>query len=256
MVSILTTHYNRPDALILCLKAIEDAKLNFAYEIVVSDDGSNKENLDIINKLKIDTLVLATKNEGLASNLNKGIKACKGDYLLYVQEDFIMMPEFKNVIKEGIELLDSNALDMIRYRSNYRFKHLQPCTEHVFKIPKFSLRNFQINTFQYSDHPFLTTPSFFKTFGYYLEDTSVGYGETEYAIRILKSKARIGITKRNYFKNIEGVPSTVYINTMKQKQGIKKAIWRFARALRQHLEWLLYNPHKRGLITYKNKRIS
>jgi len=255
MISILTTHYNRPDALIACLKAINNVHLNFPYEIVVSDDGSRKDTIDILKKLEIDTLVLANANGGLAANLNKGIKACRGDYILYVQEDFLMIPEFKNVLQEGIELLDKHVLDMVRYRSNYKFEDLEAYSEHVFKIPKFSYRNFFINTFQYSDHPFLTTPSFYDTFGYYLENTSVGYGETEYAIRILKSKARIGITKQNYFKNVEGARSTVYDTVMPKRRGMKKALWRFARALRQHLEWLLYNPNQRKLYTYKNKRI-
>lgn len=254
MISILTTHYNRPDALVFCLKAIKDAKLDFDYEVVVSDDGSNNETIAIINKLEVDTLVLTNKNEGLAANLNKGIKACKGNYILYVQEDFLMKPEFKNVINEGIQLLDSHILDMVRYRANYTFNKLIPCTEHISLIPKFSLCNFNINTFQYSDHPFLTTPTFFERFGYYLENTSVGYGETEYAIRILKSKAKIGITKQNYFNDIEGVQSTVYVRPKKRKSPIKKSLWRFARAIRQHLEWLLYNPKNRKLITYKNKR--
>ena len=39
-------------------------------------DDRVQTNIDIISKLKIDTLVVATKNEGLASNINKGIKAC------------------------------------------------------------------------------------------------------------------------------------------------------------------------------------
>ena len=255
MISILTTHYNRSEALVLCLKAIEEVHLDVDYEIVVSDDGSDQEHLDTIKTLNIDTLVLSNKNEGLASNLNKGIKACKGKYILYVQEDFLMLPEFKNVLKEGLELLDAHILDMIRYRSNYRFKKLQACTENISKIPKFSLKNFHINTFQYSDHPFLTTPSFFDTVGYYLDNTSVGYGETEFAIRILKSNARIGISKRNYFNNIEGVSSTVYSSDMRQRRGIKKRLWRFVRAVRQHLEWLLYNPEKRGLFTYTNRRL-
>ena len=148
MISILTTHYNRPHVLVSCLKAIEAAKLDFKYEIVVSDDGSSKKNLDIVRGLLINTLVIAEKNEGLASNLNKGIRACKGQYILYVQEDFIIKPEFINVFREGLQLLDSGKLDMIRYRSNYKFNHLIRYSENIFKIPKFSFRNFNINTFR------------------------------------------------------------------------------------------------------------
>ncbi len=256
MISILTTHYNRPYALVSCLEAIKDAKLDFDYEVVISDDGSDKETIAIISKLEIDTLVLATKNEGLAANLNKGIKACQGDYILYVQEDFLIQKDFSKVFFEGLHLLDSGVLDMVRYRANYRFNFLLPCSENIWIIPKFSFRNFNINTFRYSDHPFLTTPGFFERFGYYLERTSGGYGETEYAIRIMKSKARIGITSKNYFDENSGAISTMYTMPFESKTGLKKYIWRFARALRQHLEWILYHPKRRKLYTYKNKRVS
>ena len=254
MISILITHYNRPEALAACLKAIKDAQLDFEYEIVVSDDGSSQESHNIINNLLIDRLVLANENQGLASNLNKGIKACTGKYILYVQEDFVMIPEFNNVLQEGIDLLDSKTLDMVRYRANYTFKHLLPCSKNILKIPRFSFHNFNINTFQYSDHPFITTHSFYDTYGYYLENTTVGYGETEYAIRILNSKAKIGITRKNYFNNVENAVSTVYVNPKKIDFRNFKKIRRFARALRQHLEWLLYSPNNRKLYTYKNKR--
>jgi len=226
------------------------------HEIIVSDDGSNAENLAVIKQLKMNTLVTATQNQGLASNLNKGIRACKGDYILYVQEDFLIRPEFTNVFGEGLELLDSGRLDMVRYRANYKFDHLIPCSDNIFKIPKFSFRNFNINTFRYSDHPFLTKPSFYETFGYYLENTSVGYGETEYAIRILNSNAKIGVTLDNYFDENIGVQSTVHVSASKKKTRLKKIIWRIARALRQHLEWMLYHPKRRKLYTYKNKRLT
>lgn len=254
-MSILITHYNRYNALLACLQSIRNARLDFEYEIVVSDDASDSIIIDNIRKQSIDTLVVADSNEGLASNLNKGIKACRGNYILYVQEDFLMQPSFNTVFNESVQLLNSGKLDMIRYRANYRFNRLIPCTDQISIIPKFSFKNFNINTFRYSDHPFLTTPSFFETFGYYLDNTSVGYGETEFAIRIMNSKAKIGITSECYFEENKGVASTVHTTPMKRKIGFKKRVWRLARALRQHLEWLLYNPNRRKLYTYKNKRI-
>src|SRR5690606_8564093 len=95
-------------------------------------------------------------------------------------------------------------------------------------------------------------------FGYFLENTSGGYGETEYAIRILNSNAKIGITNIYYFKHAANVASVMDVDTKKikskKRKGIKKKVWRFARALRQHLEWILYNPQKRRLYSYSNKR--
>ena len=79
------------------------------------------------------------------------------------------------------------------------------------------------------------------------------YGETEYAIRILNTKAKIGITKNEYTLWQKEVKSVMETNhPVKKRKGSKK-FWRFARAVRQHFEWLLYSKSNRKLFTYKNK---
>lgn len=258
MISILITHYKRPKALQACIHALRAVTWNTPVEIVVADDGSERETQHFLKTLSVDTLLLSEKNRGLASNLNKGIKACRGNYILYVQEDFVVDPTFDEIVDESLKLLSEGSLDMIRYCANYRFRYLLPVTKNSNEIPKFSFRNFNINTFQYSDNPFITTPEFFERFGYFLENTSGGYGETEYAIRVLKSRAKIGITNKYYFKHSQGIPSVMDVDPeavqRKGRTGIKKKLWRFARAVRQHVEWVLYNPQKRKLYTYSNKR--
>lgn len=254
MLSVLITHYNRPHALKACLQAIKDVDFGMPVEIVVSDDGSSLENQEAIKQFKIDTLLLSEKNEGLAGNLNKGLRACKGDYILYCQEDFLLLPEIKIVLPESMGLLDSGILDMVRFRANYQFPQLKKVSKHISAIPKFSFRNFYYNTFQYSDNVFLTTKGFFEAYGYFVNETSGDYGETEYAIRIMKSRAKIGIADKNYTKDHKESKSIIGQNRTKGKKGQYKKWHMFARALRQHLEWLLYNPAERKLYTYKNKR--
>lgn len=256
MLSILITHYNRPGALGICIDAIRNLKFPLPIELIVSDDCSSPEKLEQLKKLPIDVLVTTPVNQGLASNINRGLKACRGNYIFYIQEDFIISPEILKVLPESIDLLNSGALQMIRFRANYVFSHLIPLSQHIFKIPKFSFRNFNINTFQYSDNPFLTTPTFFENQDYFLENVSGPYGETEFAIRVLKSSSKIGIADKNYFSANDNSTSVMITEPVKQQLGLKRKIWRFARALRQHLEWLLYQPKNRKLFTYKNQRTS
>ena len=67
-ISILITHYNRPKELLLCIEAIK--RLNIPNsEIVVSDDASKKENIEIIQQYKVDQLLLSDVNQGLAEKL-------------------------------------------------------------------------------------------------------------------------------------------------------------------------------------------
>ena len=255
LISLLITHYNRPLDLLKCLNAIKEINLN-KYEIVVSDDGSEKENINLLKEYKIDKLLLSETNQGLAANINKGIKACNGEYILYCQEDFVLKKELKTIIPECLDILKNNKADMVRFTANINFKKLNYLTENISLIPKFSFLNFLLNYYQYSDHPFITKKDFYEKFGKYLEDTSGRYGEMEYAIRIFKSEAVMAITKKKLASLVVGSKS-ILINEeklVKKEYKINKSIIKVLRAIRLYFEYLFYDKNKRGLITYRNLR--
>lgn len=260
-LTILITTYNRFSILENCLNAIQNISWPLPIEIVVSDDGSDSETQNKLKLLSINTLLLSEENQGLPTNLNKGIRACKSDYILYIQEDFIINPDLINILKESFDLIDSGKLDMIRYTANYRFNHLIPLNKNINLIPKFSWKNFHLNFFQYSDNPFLTTPSFFENYGCFLNNVSGDYGEMEYAIRIFKSQARIGISSRYYFGHNKYIPSVKEQSSNKKskilvRNKFNKQTKRTLRSLRLYIEWLFYKPSKRRLVTYHNRRKS
>lgn len=255
-ISFLITHFNRPFDLALCLKGIKEIPIS-NYEIVVSDDGSTVENVEIIKSYDlVNQLILAPTNQGLAANINKGLAACRGEYVIYCQEDFIIKPEIGTVLPECLDLLQNKKVDMIRFTSNFNFKKTIPLTPTISRIPKFSFHNFLYNYYQYSDHPFITRKSFYERYGYYQEHTSGRYGETEYAIRILKSNAKIAITNSLMAFSVLGSQSVLANESNKKdtKKLINKPILKLARAFRLYLEWALYNSSNRGLKTYKNFR--
>ena len=254
-ISFLITHYNRPNDLLKCITAIQNLNIVNA-EIVVCDDASDNENLEKIRSYPIDQLLLSQYNHGLAANINKGIAACKGEYIIYCQEDFMLIPKLKEVLKECLKLLDQEKIDMIRFTSNFNFNKVLSLTTNISLIPKFSFENIFQNYYQYSDHPFITKKSFYTKFGLYLEQTSGRYGETEYAIRIMKSKAKIGITNERLALYIEGSQS-VLVNesaVANNDYPFNKKWIRLARGIRLYLELILYRNTKRGLCTYKNFR--
>lgn len=256
-ISFLITHYNRFENLEICINAIRKSNIKFNYEIVISDDGSEKQIQNKILKLDVDQKILSERNYGLAHNMNKGIKSCKGEFIFYCQDDFLINTDsnFCEVFEEAVLLLVMNKLDLIRFRSNYFFPSLIPISKSVFKIPKFSFKNFLVNAFQYSDNPFLIKKNFYDNFGYYLENTSPDYGEAEFAIRIFSSKARIGIVNNGLIKDLEFSLSVVRANitpVIKNKK-INKRIKQYLRAFRMHFESIFYKSSQRGLITYKNK---
>ncbi|MEN3322505.1 glycosyltransferase family 2 protein [Mariniflexile soesokkakense] len=254
-ISILITHYNRPNDLLKCMNAIRQVNIK-ASEIVVSDDGSDQNTSNLLKTYSIDKLVLTKENKGLAANINKGIEACEGEYILYCQEDFLLNPRIGGILNECLELLDTNRVDLIRFTSNFKFNKLIKLTDAISLIPKFSFKNFTQNYYQYSDHPFITKKLFYRSYGYYLENTSGRYGETEYAIRICNSNAKIAITNETLATTIEGSQS-ILIHEFKPKTTKitpSKSLLKLARAFRLYFEWIFYNKTKRGLISYKNAR--
>ena len=255
LISILITHYNRPEDLLKCLNAIKKIGIK-NYEIVVSDDGSKIENIELLKQYDIDKLLLSKTNQGLAANINRGIDACHGKYIIYCQEDFILSPGIKHILTECMELLKIDRVDLIRFTANQNFKKLIKLTESISLIPKFSFKNILINFFQYSDHPFITKKKFYYKYGKYLENTSGRYGEMEYAIRIFKSKARIAITHDKLADVITGSESVLLNEEIGRHSKFKmnKNLKQIIRAFRLYFEWVFYNDKKRGLITYKNLR--
>ncbi|GEL12409.1 Glycosyltransferase, GT2 family [Flavobacterium glycines] len=253
-LSFLITHYNRFENLQDCVAAIKKLDLDFEYEIVVSDDGSTEDIQEKLKTIEVNHVVLSDYNKGLAHNINKGIRTCKGNYILYCQDDFILTSDINKIIKESIFVLASKKVDLVRFRANYFFKELTEISENIKLIPKFSFKNFLLNAFQYSDNVFIVRSNFFSEFGFYLENTSGDYGETEYAIRIFKSKARIGIVSNGYVVDVEGGKSVMRENSKQLVKGKKKFYLRkFIRAIRLHLEYLFYNKNRRGLLSYKNR---
>ncbi len=107
-------------------------------EYVVADDCSPIAIQNQLKKMNLDRLLLSETNLGLASHLNRGLKACQGEFILYCQEDFILKPGLKIYLEAAILLLETNKVDMCRLKSNYKFPKLHELSTNFKLIPKFA----------------------------------------------------------------------------------------------------------------------
>ncbi len=260
-ISFIITHYNRPDSLKKCISSIHNSKINCEYEVVVSDDCSEDVNVLKIKKFDIDKLILSEVNTGLASNNNRGLKACEGDFIVYIQEDFILNKEFSNRIYDIISVLEQDNVDMIRFRSNVKFKKYKLLNNYFKVLPRFAFKNFLIDQYRYSDHPFIVRNDFFKKFGYFKCGASTNYGENEYMIRMMKLNPKIALCSKDcvYSLDIEGSvrEENHKIRRKRLRNNRKfKPVKRIVNAFRFKLEFMLYNTKNRNLLTFKNLRAS
>ena len=99
MISILLATYNWPQALKLCLESLATQTDNH-FEIIIADDGSTQETKQLIESIKLIHPIsinhLWQEDQGFRKTLilNQAINAAHGDYLVFLDGDCIVQPDF------------------------------------------------------------------------------------------------------------------------------------------------------------------
>ena len=147
--SLIISTYNRPDALSLCLKSVSRQSV-LPDEVLVADDGSGPETKTLIENFQKDFPVPLIHtwhpDEGfrLAAIRNRAIAAARYRYIIQVDGDLILHPEFiRDHIqfqKEGSfvagsrvmldeattkQLLLHQSTDISRYRKGFSMNDLR-----------------------------------------------------------------------------------------------------------------------------------
>lgn len=116
-ISIIIPIYNAEKYIEKCLNSIKKQTYS-NYEIIIVDDGSKDNSLNICENFKkknksIILKIFTQKNEGPSSARNKGIANAVGDYIIFVDSDDYLE---ENLLKD---LLNGCEKD-IMVRSNYK----------------------------------------------------------------------------------------------------------------------------------------
>ena len=96
LISIVIPIYNAEKKLSRCISSVLDQKYS-NIEIILIDDGSKDNSLIIANEWKKKDSrikVISKENGGVSSARNKGIANSKGDYIMFVDADDWVEPEF------------------------------------------------------------------------------------------------------------------------------------------------------------------
>ena len=124
MISILLATYNWPQALKLCLESLA-TQTDQNFEIIIADDGSTESTKQLIESIQgshpASITHLWQEDHGFQKTkiLNKAIAAAHGDYLLFLDGDCIVQPDFvarhralaqKGYLVTGSRVLLNNSL--------------------------------------------------------------------------------------------------------------------------------------------------
>jgi len=99
LISVIVTTYNWPAALKLCLESLF-IQQDKNFEIIIADDGSSPANLKLTQAYCADSPVsigyIHHDDQGFRAGTirNKAVAKSKGEYLLFIDGDCILRPDF------------------------------------------------------------------------------------------------------------------------------------------------------------------
>lgn len=143
-LSILLATYNQGKYIEECIDGILMQNLPFPYEIIVADDYSQDNTLQIIkNKLNQSdaqfNVLGTTKNIGFKSNYKRGYNACTGEYIAVIEgDDYWTDP---NRLIKHIRFLDCHHECVLSFN---RFLRLNQ-KNHRYTIPEWN----SVDDFEY-----------------------------------------------------------------------------------------------------------
>ncbi|WFP48823.1 glycosyltransferase family 2 protein [Methylomonas sp. EFPC3] len=99
LISVIVTTYNRPPALLACLRSLQD-QLDRNFEVLVADDGSGEATRQLIERegkaspIPIRHIWHEDKGFRAGTIRNKAAANANGDYLIFMDGDCIAFPSF------------------------------------------------------------------------------------------------------------------------------------------------------------------
>jgi glycosyltransferase involved in cell wall biosynthesis len=123
--SVIIPTYNRLGILKKCLTALENQNFDQDYEILVVDDGSTDETVAYLRSHGEEfphVRVLQQSHAAAAAARNLGIDSAKGEYIVFVDSDIIVTPEYLAGHAEALQDQD-RAFTYGRLVNTANFEH-------------------------------------------------------------------------------------------------------------------------------------
>lgn len=105
-VSVIIVNWNTRQLLYDCLKSMKDTTKNVTYEIIVVDNNSSDDSVEMLAEQFPDIkLIVNDKNLGFAAANNQGIEISQGRYVLLLNSDTLL---YEGAIEKNVIYADDN----------------------------------------------------------------------------------------------------------------------------------------------------
>lgn len=160
-LSIIIVNYNGLKYLDECLKSLLQNLEGIIFEVIIIDNNSEDESCEYIkNSFPFVKLIASKINYGFGKGNNEAVKTAKGDYLLLINNDTIVLDQLKPVLNfikldkkigvVGINMRNANndyipaAGNFPTYRSMFQFQKLLDLGEE-FKTGLFTKDYYEVD---------------------------------------------------------------------------------------------------------------
>jgi glycosyltransferase involved in cell wall biosynthesis len=130
-VSVIVTCYNYGRYLKQCLDSVREQMFT-DYELIVIDDGSEDDSLDVALDSYADKVIRHKNRLGVVTTNNEGVGLSRGEYVCFVNADDHINPAY---LARCVEALDAHADTAIAYTDFWHFGKL----DNGVQFPEFTL---------------------------------------------------------------------------------------------------------------------
>ena len=147
--SVVISVYNKADYIENTLKSVVNQSFD-DFEVIVVNDGSSDNSLEIINSINDDRIsVITTENLGASMARNKGIEESNSDFIALLDGDDYWDKDYLKTIYEAISIFPNQKVFSVAIAQKYKNK-IVPVNYSFNQTETFRIHNFFESSKKYS----------------------------------------------------------------------------------------------------------
>ncbi len=192
MWSVVIPTYNRLPILTKCLTALEQQDFDEDYEVVVVDDGSTDDTIVFLQK-NADRFphvrLILQEHQGAAIARNRGIDAARGETIVFIDSDLVVLPSFLSAHRAKLQDKDR----CFTYGRVINTNNFDNPTSEPFKLTDFSAAFFATGNVAIGKKWLIEAGKFDPMFSQYgWEDLELGVRLKKLGLKLIPCPEAVG----------------------------------------------------------------
>jgi glycosyltransferase involved in cell wall biosynthesis len=233
LISVIFVTYNRAHTLV----ATYETFLAFTdyprdrLELILADDASDAYTQRILAQIPFDKRAVAARNSGLGANQNRGIRAASGDYILMMQDDWLMVGR-RDYLRVALQALEENpdlGLILFRDRAELDVAEERRVAGHRLVLPALGtddVATMGVHQGTYSDNPHLKRREFHDVIGLYQEGVPMTRMELAMS-RAVAAQSRFKVASIDGFEVFRHIGDRFTFNPAERRWQLEQRIARW-----------------------------